>query len=353
MTAASTSTAIVVRRPRLPMPTGLSSEIDERKWRVLTDAIYPNARTPEAIVLAIDYCHSRNLDIMKRPVNIVPIWNSQLGREVEGIWPSINETQVTAARTHEWAGMDRPEWGADQSVKFRGRRKVKEGNRESWRDVEVELVVPTFCAVTVYRLIGGQRCAFTEPVYWTEAYARVGASELPNNMWTKRPRGQLLKVAKATSLRAAFPEEGDYTAEEMEGAVIGGVDAPPVAPAEADSAPPPDKTWSPPLTVEPPVDPETGEFGPHEITRTVSDGEPEDWRNWGQRFIAGVEAAATLADIDQWEAKNRHQIEGMHADAPKVALRLAAAINRARIKIAEIDASPQPEPPPESDKPEA
>jgi phage recombination protein Bet len=342
----STSTAVAIRRPRLPMPTGLSSEIDERKWRVLTDAIFPNARTPEAIVLAIDYCRSRNLDIMKRPVNIVSIWNSALGREVESVWPSINETQVTAARTREWAGMDRPEWGPDQPVTFRGRRKVKENNRESWQDVAVDLVVPTFCAVTVYRIIGGQRCAFTEPVYWLEAYGRIGRSELPNDMWAKRPRGQLLKVSKAASLRAAFPEENsDYTAEEMEGVTIG-VDAPPVAPDEADAAPPQTNTWSPPLTVPPPVDPETGEFGPHEIARTITDGEPEDWRNWGQRFIAGVEAATVLADIDQWEDKNKAQIERMRADAPKVATRLVAAINRQRIKIAEIDAAPPPEPPP-------
>jgi L-fucose mutarotase/ribose pyranase (RbsD/FucU family) len=39
-------------------------------------------------------------------------------------------------------------------------------------------------------------------------------------MWVKRPHGQILKCAKAASLRAAFPEEADYTAEEMEGKVI-------------------------------------------------------------------------------------------------------------------------------------
>jgi hypothetical protein len=76
--------------------------------------------------------------------------------------------------------------------------------------------------VTVYRLVNGQRCPFTEPVFWLEAYARLGGaySELPTDMWVKRPRGQLLKCAKAASLRAAFPEEAGYTAEEMEGKVI-------------------------------------------------------------------------------------------------------------------------------------
>jgi hypothetical protein len=65
------------------------------------------------------------------------------------------------------------------------------------------------------------RCAFTEPVFWEEAYSRSSSrSELPTDMWAKRPRGQLHKCAKAASLRAAFPEEATYTAEEMAGKVI-------------------------------------------------------------------------------------------------------------------------------------
>jgi hypothetical protein len=36
-------------------------------------------------------------------------------------------------------------------------------------------------------------------------------------MWIKRPKGQLGKCGKAASLRAAFPEECGYAAEEMDG----------------------------------------------------------------------------------------------------------------------------------------
>jgi hypothetical protein len=87
--------------------------------------------------------------------------------------------------------------------------------------VEITLTFPEWCEVTVYRLVGGVRCAFTEPVFWEEAYSRSSSrSELPTDMWAKRPRGQLHKCAKAASLRAAFPEEATYTAEEMAGKVI-------------------------------------------------------------------------------------------------------------------------------------
>jgi RecT family len=141
----------------------------------------------------------------------------ELGKHVETVWPSINEIEVTAARTKEWAGMDPPQWGPLVTEKFHGRRKDRQ---KGWIDVVIEPTYPDYCMVTVYRLIGGARCPFSEPVYWKEGYGRVGGTALPNEMWQKRPHGQLHKVAKAASLRAAFPEEGDTTAEEMEGQTI-------------------------------------------------------------------------------------------------------------------------------------
>lgn len=214
----SSSVAI---RARLPQPPGMS--ITPSQWRVLTDAIFPGAKTAEAVVLAMDYCAARKLDPFKKAVHIVPMWNSSLGREVETVWPGINELQVTAARTGQWAGMDEPRWGPLVKRTFRGRV----GKKGYERDVEVVMEYPEWCAVTVYRLLGGERHAFTEPVYWIECYSRQGRTEVPNEMWQKRTRGQCHKVAKAASLRAAFPEEmgNDYTSDEMEGKEIesGGV----------------------------------------------------------------------------------------------------------------------------------
>lgn len=200
-------------RPRLPMPAGQS--VTPAQWRVLTDAIFPAAKSAEAITLALDYCRARKLDPFKRAVHIVPMWNSSLRREVETVWPGINELQVTAARTGQWAGMDEPRWGPIKKRTFKGRV----GRDDKQREVEVVLEYPEWCAVTVYRMIGGERHPFTEPVYWEESYSRQGRTEVPNEMWQKRVRGQLHKNAKAASLRAAFPEEmgNDYTAEEMEG----------------------------------------------------------------------------------------------------------------------------------------
>lgn len=200
-------------KTRLPIPQGVK-DIDAGKWRVLCDSVFPNARSSDAILLAMDYCRVRNLDIFKKPVNIVPMWSTAKSEYVETVWEGINSIQVTATRTGSWAGMDEPKWGADVTRRFKGTKKNNVG------DTEVEITYPESCSVTVYRIVHGEKYAFTETVYWLEAYARIGKTELPNDMWAKRPRGQLHKCAKAASLRSAFPEEASYTSEEMEGRVL-------------------------------------------------------------------------------------------------------------------------------------
>ena len=202
----------------LPMPVEAKQlyELSEQSWTVLTEVTFPTAKTPEAIMMALDYCRTRKLDIFKKPVHIVPMWNSALGRNVETVWPSIMEIQTTASRTGLWAGMDRPVWGPDKTQTFSGRYK---DDNEQWQETCMEVTFPEWVAVTVYRLVNGQRCAFTEEVYWLEAYSTAGGrySQIPTAMWIKRPKGQLAKCAKAASLRTAFPEECGYSAEEMEG----------------------------------------------------------------------------------------------------------------------------------------
>lgn len=209
----------VAVQSRIPLPVG-SSDIDQGKWRILCETIFPSARSAEAILMAMDYCRIRHLDIFKKPVNIVPMWSAAKSAYVETVWEGINSIQVTASRTQSWAGMDEPKWGPDIKHKFKGSKKGEVG------PVEVEITYPEYCSVTVYRVVQGERYAFTETVYWLEAYARIGKSELPNDMWAKRPKGQLHKCTKAASLRAAFPEEAAYTAEEMEGKTLEEVEIP-------------------------------------------------------------------------------------------------------------------------------
>jgi phage recombination protein Bet len=202
--------SIAARHPRPPTFAGTPTS-----WRVLCD-LYPAAQSPEIIQAVIDYCAVRHLDPMKKPVHIVPIYNSRLRRKVQTVMQGINEIEVTASRTGKWAGMDPAKWGPTVQRTFRGQREDDDGKTTA---VEFTMSFPEWCSVTVWKLVGAERWAFTETLWWEEAYGRAGfRSEVPNARWQIAPRQMLHKCTKAAVLRATFPEEGvGYAAEEMDG----------------------------------------------------------------------------------------------------------------------------------------
>lgn len=211
----------IFQPPRLPYHQALKERfgVEPSGWKALVEAIYPSAKTVDAVVMALSYCKARNLDPFKRPVHIVPMWDSKTSSYVETIWPGIAELRTTAARTSNYAGCDEAEFGQNLEQVFSGR--VKRG--QEWETKEIAVSFPEWCRVTVYRMLNGQRCKFVGPkVLWLESYATIGKSDLPNDMWQSRPEGQLEKCAEAAALRRAFPEElgNDLTAEEMAGRII-------------------------------------------------------------------------------------------------------------------------------------
>ena len=214
---------VVIAPPRLAYPPALKDEfgVGPSEWRTLIESIYPAAKSIEAVNMALAYCKQRGLDIFKRPVHIVPIYNSSLRKMVETVWPGINELRTTAMRTKNYAGMDVPTYGPDLEHTFKGGRISQWRNGDqSWIDDKgITLKFPEWCQITVYRLLHGQRMAFPGPrVYWLETYATKGQStDNPNTMWEKRSNGQLDKCAEAAALRRAFPEEigDDHVPEEI------------------------------------------------------------------------------------------------------------------------------------------
>lgn len=216
----STREVAKVTPSRLPLAPAVAKEfeIQPTDWRVLVEQVFPSAKSPDAVLLALSYCRNRGLDIFKRPVHIVPMWSSTLRKTVETVWPGISELRTTASRTQAYAGIDATEYGPDVERTFAGR--VKRDNK--YTEVEKTVTFPEWASVVVYRMVDGQRCPFHAKVFWLEAYATTGGTELPNEMWSKRAYGQLDKCAEAAALRRAFPEEmgSDYTADEMEGRSI-------------------------------------------------------------------------------------------------------------------------------------
>jgi phage recombination protein Bet len=241
----------IIGPSRLPMTKSIADEfgIDAPTWRVLVDQTFPAARTVEAVLMALSYCRARKLDIFKKPVHIVPMWSSTKRAMVETVWPGIAEIRTTAARTGEYAGIDAVEFGPMQERDFSGKLEVWENRKKVTKDVTKKVRFPEWASVTVHRIVRGQRFAFHAKVFWEETYAKMGRTEIPNEMWEKRARGQLDKCVEAAALRKAFPEEvgSMYAAEEMEGRTIEGgavVDAP--APASITPPPPPPEEPEPP-----------------------------------------------------------------------------------------------------------
>lgn len=186
------------------LPANIQAALTERNidtavWTTLQNSVFPGAKD-ESILLAVDYCKARKLDILKKPCHIVPmsVTDAKTGNKNwrDVIMPGIYEQRITAFRTGQMAGQDEPVFG--DTVTFRG------------------IEAPEWCRVTVYRFINNERCAFSHTEYFSEACATTKEGK-PNSMWSKRPRGQLAKCAEAGALRKAFPDElgGVITADEV------------------------------------------------------------------------------------------------------------------------------------------
>ena len=209
--------------PRLPYHPLFQERfnIDRAMWKALVEAVWPLAKTPESIALALAYCQAKGRDPFKRCVHIVPMWNSTLRQMVETVWPGIADHRITAARTGEYAGADPTAFGDWEEREFSG---TDHQNKEH----RVRMKFPAWAQMTLYRIVKGVRVPFPGPrCYFTEYYSSIGDTGVPNTRWQRSPAQMLEKCAEAAALRKAFPEElgGEPTAEEMEGRVIdtGGV----------------------------------------------------------------------------------------------------------------------------------
>lgn len=250
---------VTIDKPRLPYVQGVQERfgIDKASWKALVESIFPGAKTPNSVIMALSYCRARNLDPFKRPVHIVSVWDSEKRAMVETVWPGISELRTTAFRTGAYAGREATEFGptTEQQVGT------------------IRMVFPEWGQVTVYRMMNGQRVPFPGPrVYWLETFASVKDGS-PNAMWKRRPFGQLDKCAEAAALRAAFPEEtdGGPTAEEMDGQTIGAtIEAQPVVTSEQIRE---QATGAPQIAHQPADDEAEGPVLPSEFILVNADGE--------------------------------------------------------------------------------
>ena len=289
------------------MSNALTIQAEDRMIDVMRASLYPGAK-PDSIRMVMGYCAARNLDPLRKPVHIVPMWvkepGSDKGAMQDVVMPGIALYRIEAARTGEYAGKSEPIFGPMQTQRLGGS----------------DVSFPAWCKVTVYRMVNGQRCEFTALEYWLENYATAKRdTDAPNAMWKKRAFGQLAKCAEAQALRMAFPEAtgGEATAEEMEGKVLE-----PRAVENLAAAPDPEPVEAPlPL-----VAPDTTEYSFKGI---------EIWQK------AALKALGMLGDdvgaIRAWYAANDLAFAAVAARYPDIERNIRASID------ARLDALAEPE----------
>jgi len=144
--------------------TGLSAmQMNESElMEVLQSSLYPGAN-PASIKMVLGYCKASDLDPMQKPVHIVPMWDGKARQMRDVVMPGIGLYRTQAARTGEHIGTDEPVFGPMVELDLSG----------------VKIAVPEWCKVTVYRMVLGQKSAYTAIEYWTENYATAGKDTRP------------------------------------------------------------------------------------------------------------------------------------------------------------------------------
>lgn len=192
--------------------SGPVSMTEDQMLEVLRNSLYPGARL-DSIRMVMSYCQAAKLDVLQKPVHIVPMpvptgrkdsdgWDIKEYRDV--VMPGIGLYRTQASRTQQYAGLSEPEFGEEVTQELGG----------------VEVTFPKWCRVTVEKIVGGKIRQFSAKEFWLENYAtKSNKSIAPNAMWRKRPYAQIAKCTEAQALRKAFPDTvgAAPTAEEMEG----------------------------------------------------------------------------------------------------------------------------------------
>jgi len=160
--------------------------LDNEKVALIKQTVAKGATDLE-LDLFLHACKRTGLDPLMRQIYAIKRKNNKTGKEEMSIQTGIDGYRLIADRTGQYAG-------SDEATYLLG-----------------EDGFPDVASVTVYKLVGGLRCAFSSSARWKEYAQPTGP------MWQKMPFLMLAKCAEALALRKAFPAElsGVYTHEEM------------------------------------------------------------------------------------------------------------------------------------------
>lgn len=193
------------RKPMARVETEFNQEqIDLIKRTVAKGA------TNDELALFLHTAKRTGLDPLTKQIHAIKRWDSSQNREVMAIQTGIDGYRLIADRTSKLAGIDDAVFDREDQDH------------------------PNKASVTVYKIVDGEKCAFTATARWRE-YVQTKKDGTATSMWKKMPYLMLAKCAEALALRKAFPADlsGVYTFEEMSQADNGNDEPEPPQQAQA------------------------------------------------------------------------------------------------------------------------
>ena len=173
---------------RLALATGMSDD----RINLVAQLVAPGANRLE-LANFLAFCVARGLDPLAKQAYFIRYDRNSPGSIVVG----IDGERATADSTGEYAGSDEPHFEYEQIA-----TPPPKGG-------------PTYCKVTVYRIVQGQKVSAVGEARWVEEYPDYG-KEQPTNQgaqYRRRPWNQLAVRAESRALRKLFPRQmGQLTA---------------------------------------------------------------------------------------------------------------------------------------------
>ena len=147
--------------------------------------VIPANTPPDILMVFAITCNQHKLSPFKKEIYLIPYGNQY--HTVVG----IDGMRAKAARSGVAAGKDDAKYDIQPDNTFSTSAQLVKAKQ-----------MPTSCTVTVYKIVGGIKCAFTKTVLFKE-YCPAN----PTNKWHSMPFNMIEKVAEAHALRMAFADE--------------------------------------------------------------------------------------------------------------------------------------------------
>jgi phage recombination protein Bet len=173
------------------MSTALTvQDLGREKVELIKQTVAKGASDLE-LELFLYVCKQTGLDPLTKQIYAIKRWSQNDQKDVMSFQTGIDGLRLIADRTQKYAG------SSDAIFE------EKDGK-------------PIMAQVTVLKIIGGEKCAFTASARYEE-YVQKNRQMQPTSMWAKMPYLMLSKCAESLALRKAFPMELSvlYTNEEM------------------------------------------------------------------------------------------------------------------------------------------